>query len=200
MIAARTASAHYSLATMTAVSRTPRTPPPRPARVLVVMGVAGAGKSTVGALVAESLGWAFADADAFHAPASVARMARGEALGDADRWPWLAALRARIEAALAADAGLVLACSALRRAYRDVLVPPDAPPGALRFVYLRVGRDALARRLAARAGHYATAALLDSQLATLEEPAGDEGVPWVDGERSVEEVVAEVVRVVRVVG
>ena len=154
------------------------------------MGPAGAGKTTVGERLAASLGWPFADADAFHPAANVEKMRRGEGLTDADRWPWLAALRERLSATLARGAHLVLACSALRRAYRDALVPPDAPPGAVRFVYLHVGRDELARRLATRVGHYAPPALLDSQLATLEEPAPAEGIEWVDAERPPDEVVA----------
>jgi gluconokinase len=160
--------------------------------VVVIMGVAGAGKTTVGERLAESLGWQFADADAFHTPANVERMRRGEALTDADRWPWLAALRARIEEAIARREPLVLACSALRRAYRDALLPNNAPPGAVRVVYLDVGREELARRLATRAGHFVSVTLLDSQLATLEPPEPDEGVISVDGERSPDDVVAAI--------
>ena len=161
------------------------------------MGPAGAGKTTVGERLAAALGWRFADADAFHSPENVARMRRGEPLTDADRAPWLAALRAHIADTLARDPRargdrLVLACSALRRAYRDALVPSEVPLGAVRFVYLHVGRDELARRLAARRGHYMPPALLDSQLATLEEPAPDEGVVTVDAERPVDDVVAAV--------
>jgi len=158
--------------------------------VVVLMGPAGAGKTTLGERLAASLGWPFADADAYHPAANVAKMRRGEGLTDADRWPWLAALRELISTTLARGGRLVLACSALRRAYRDALVPPDAPPGAVRVVYLHVGRDELARRLATRVGHYAPPALLDSQLATLEEPAPEEGVAWLDAERPADAVVA----------
>jgi gluconokinase len=166
--------------------------------VVVVMGPAGAGKTTVGLALAEALGWRFRDADDFHAPESVARMRRGEALTDAHRTPWLDALRARVgdDVAEAArgGAGAVLACSALRRAYRDALVPAAAPAGAVRFVYLRVSAAALAARLSSRVDHFAPAALLESQLATLEEPGTEEGALVVDGERPVAEVVAAVRR------
>src|SRR5689334_16405247 len=116
------------------------------------MGPAGAGKTTVGERLAASLGWPFADADAFHPAANVEKMRRGEGLTDADRAPWLAALRDHIAATLAAGGHLVLACSALRRAYRDALLPADAPAEAVRFAYLHVSRETLARRLARRRG------------------------------------------------
>ncbi len=159
--------------------------------VVVVIGPAGSGKTTVGRALAEPLGATFVDADDYHDAASVARMRRGAALGDDDRWPWLARLRDRVAAALASRERVVLACSALRRAYREALVPPDAPPGAVRFVYLHVGRATLAARLLARAEHYATASLLDSQLATLEVPNAEERVPTIDGERAVTDIVTD---------
>jgi carbohydrate kinase (thermoresistant glucokinase family) len=136
--------------------------------VIVVMGVSGAGKSAHGRALAAALGWDFADADDFHPPANIARMAAGQPLDDTDRAPWLAALRARIEQALAAERPLVLACSALKQAYRDALWA-DRP--RMRLVYLEGSRDLLAARLAARAGHFMPPALLDSQLATLEAPS-----------------------------
>ena len=160
--------------------------------VVVLMGPAGAGKTTVGERLAASLGWPFADADAFHPASNVEKMRRGEGLTDADRAPWLAALREAVRATLERGGRLVLACSALRRSYRDALVPSDAPPDAVRFVYLHVGRAELARRLATRVGHYAPAALLDSQLATLEVPDVGEGIPTVDAERPVDDVVLAV--------
>lgn len=134
------------------------------------MGVAGAGKTVVGRALAESLGWRFEDADDRHTPENKARMARGEGLTDAERGPWLAELEAFIAAMIAQDRRVVLACSALKEAYRAALVPPDAPAGAVRFVYLDVPRDVLDQRLRSRHGHYAGPSLLDSQLATLEEP------------------------------
>lgn len=148
--------------------------------VIVVMGPAGAGKTTVGRALARSLGWPFADADAFHPPASVARMRAGLPLGEAERAPWLAALAARIARWTAEGDDAVLACSALRRAHRAALVPADAV-GEVRFVYLRVDAPLLAARLARRTGHFFPPALLASQLATLEPPGADEPALTVDG-------------------
>ena len=161
--------------------------------VLIVMGPAGAGKTTVGQALAASLGWPFHDADDFHPPTNVERMRAGLALDDAMRAPWLAALRTLVADVIAQGAHAVLACSALRRAYRDALVPPTVPPGAVRFVYLRVPAPVLAERLTDRVGHFAPPALLGSQLAALEEPEGDEGAIVVDGSRPVDELV-DVVR------
>jgi gluconokinase len=163
------------------------------------MGPAGAGKTTVGRALADALGWHFYDADDFHDPANVARMRRGEALTDADRAPWLAALREVLAREIADVArggqGAVLACSALRKAYREALVPSDAPPGAVRFVYLRASPPTLAARLSTRRGHFAPPALLASQLATLEEPDASEGAVIVNAEQPVDRVVAELRRV-----
>lgn len=144
----------------------------RPA-VIVLMGVAGVGKTTVGRVVAERLGWAFLDADDFHSPESVAKMARGEALTDADRAPWLAALRGVIAARLEGEAPAVLACSALRRAYREALGGGDE---RVRFVWLDAPDGLIEGRLATRRGHFAGEALLPSQRATLEPPDHDEAV------------------------
>lgn len=147
---------------------------PSPAPLaLVVMGVSGCGKSTVGAALAAHLGWPFLDADDFHPPANRAKMAAGQPLTDADRAPWLATLRDELSAHLARNSGVVLACSALRRAYRDVL-RAAAPDGQVRFLHLTVDRSALAHRLQNRPGHFFNPALLDSQLATLESPSPDE--------------------------
>ena len=138
---------------------------------VVVMGVCGCGKSTVGERLARELGALFIEGDAFHPPANVARMAAGIALTDADRQGWLEALAAQLAAASRAGRSVVLACSALKRRYRDVL-RQGAPD--LRVVHLHGGREMLAARLAARQGHYMPASLLDSQLATLEAPGPDE--------------------------
>ena len=144
---------------------------PSDVAVLIVMGVAGSGKTTVGAALAAALGWRFVDADDHHAAASVAKMARGEPLGDADRWPWLDRLRAIVDAGLAAGAEgrLVLACSALKASYRDRLAGGAA--GRVRFVYLAGSVELFHARLAGRAGHFMKPGMLDSQLATLEVPA-----------------------------
>jgi gluconokinase len=136
-----------------------------PAAVLVVAGVSGAGKSSVGRAVAALLGWDFADGDDFHPPANVAKMAAGHALDDADRAPWLVAIAAWIGGAQAAGRGGVVACSALRRSYRDQLA--EGHP-AVFFCLLTADPDVLAHRLTARHGHFMPASLLDSQLATLE--------------------------------
>jgi gluconokinase len=140
-----------------------------PAQVLVVMGVSGSGKSTLAVELAARLGWDFAEGDDLHSPANVAKMAAGHPLTDADRAPWLAAVAAWIDAELAAERSGVITCSALKRRYRDRLRRPG-----VRFVYLDVAPDELARRLQRRAGHFMPAGLLASQLADLEPPGPDE--------------------------
>jgi gluconokinase len=161
--------------------------------VLVVIGPAGSGKSTVGSALARTLGWRFVDADALHAPENVARLRRGESLTDEQRAPWLAAVAREIVKAVRHDSSLVVACSALRRAYRDTLRPAHAPPQAVRFVYLKVSASELARRLRTRADHFAPPALLASQLATLEEPAPqEEDTLTVDAEHTVDTVVTAI--------
>lgn len=159
--------------------------------VIVIMGPAGAGKSTVGHALASELGWRFVDADAFHSAANRTRLARGEALSDADREPWLTVLSREIADALAREQPMVLACSALRRAYREKLLP-DGARKRVCFVYLRVGERELAQRLRARAGHFAPVELLSSQLATLEEPAPTERVVTLDGEQPVQSLVRQI--------
>jgi gluconokinase len=137
---------------------------------IVVMGVSGCGKSTVGAVLAARLGLPFIEGDALHAPASVAKMAAGAPLEDADRWPWLD----RIGAALAArPGGGVASCSALRRAYRDRL--RAAVPGVV-FLHLVGDRATIATRQMARPGHFMPPALIDSQFATLEPPEAEPDV------------------------
>lgn len=146
---------------------------PRPT-VLVVMGVSGAGKTTLGCALAGALGWDFADADDFHPPANIAKMRAGSPLDDVDRAPWLAALRTEIERRLAGGSPLVLACSALKERYRRILVGGDAE--RVRLVHLDGPPGLIATRLAGRAGHYMPPTLLGSQLAALERPADHEAL------------------------
>lgn len=135
--------------------------------ILVVMGVCGCGKSTVGEALAQALGWPFLDADEFHPPANVAKMASGSPLTDEDRWPWLDRIAEELRAILARGDHAVLACSALRQAYRDRI----ARAGDVRFVHLAGDYATIAARLASRTHRYMPAALLDSQFATLEPPS-----------------------------
>ena len=134
--------------------------------VVLLMGVSGAGKTTVGTLLASQLGWEFADADDYHSADNVEKMRSGIPLTDADRAPWLESLRGVIMGWIAAGRSGVLACSALKKEYRDGLVV-----GAeVRVVYLKAGRALLRERLLGRHGHYMKESMLESQIATLEEP------------------------------
>lgn len=135
--------------------------------IWIVMGVAGSGKSTIGRLLADSLGVTFHDADDFHPPENKAKMGAGIPLTDEDRWPWLRAMAAAMPAWEAAG-GAVLACSALKESYRQVL--RDGAPGAVRFAFLDGPREELERRLRVRQGHFMGPKMLESQLATLEAP------------------------------
>ncbi len=135
------------------------------------MGVSGSGKSTLGAQLATRLGRPYLEGDAFHSAANVATMSAGHPLTDADRWPWLDAIVAAMREHAVAGRSTVVACSALRRAYRDRL---RTAPGRVRFLCLDVPADELARRMAQRSGHFMPPRLLASQLATLEPLADDE--------------------------
>ena len=159
-------------------------------RSYVVMGVAGAGKSTVGAALAHALGREFVEGDAYHPASNVQRMAAGIPLTDADRAPWLEALAARLRAAEEVGAGLVMACSALKRSYREVL---RAGADGITFIYLHGDRGLLAGRLAQRRDHFMPPSLLDSQLAALEPPASDEDAWAYDISLAPREIVAAVV-------
>ncbi len=129
------------------------------------MGVVGSGKSTVGRLLAQKLGWQFADADDFHPAENIRRMSHGIPLTDADRAPWLSAMRSAIRQWLTAGENVILACSALKHSYREELRAGD-----VRFVYLKGNAQLIAQRLHARQGHFATDSILSSQFADLEEP------------------------------
>jgi len=165
---------------------------------LVVMGVSGSGKSTVGKELAARLQWPYADGDAFHSPENVAKMAAGIPLTDADRWPWLHRVERWIGDQLRAGCSCVVACSALRRSYRDLLreATDGLPDGAVRFVLLDVDRDLLRQRLLARHGHFMHADMLNSQLAALEPPSAAENsitIPITEGTEpssTVDEIIA----------
>jgi gluconokinase len=153
--------------------------------IAIVMGVTGSGKTTVALLLAEHLGWTFADADDFHPPANVEKIAHGVPLTDEDRRPWLARLRIQITNWIANGQNAVLACSALKRTYRQELsVGPE-----VRFVYLKGSPDLIARRLRLRRGHFADEKILASQFADLEEP---ETAVTVEISQTPEKIVAEI--------
>ena len=158
--------------------------------IVLLMGPAGSGKTAVGMLLANGLCWEFADADDFHSPASKEKMSRGVGLTDEDRVPWLQSIREAMDRWVAERRNVVLACSALKRSYREQL---GVHRGAkdIQLVYLKGSYDLLLERLRARKGHYATEGLLASQLADLEEPA--EAIT-VDVSRSPEQIVVEIRR------
>ena len=135
--------------------------------VVVVMGVAGSGKSTIGALIAEALGAEFAEGDRFHPASNVAKMSSGQPLTDEDRLPWLQAMADAIRAWCGGDRPTVLACSALKQSYRDLLAGGSPE---VRFVFLRATREQVSSRMAGRKGHFMPTSLIGSQFATLEEP------------------------------
>src|ERR1700712_2357218 len=134
---------------------------------LIVMGVSGSGKSTIGDKLAKRLGWSYEDGDRFHPASNVAKMSAGQPLTDEDRWPWLQAIADEIDRIAAAGQRAVIACSALKRAYRDILVHGRDD---VRIVFLDGTQDLIAKRLTARKGHFMPPGLLDSQFKTLEPP------------------------------
>jgi gluconokinase len=160
------------------------------ATIVVVAGVSGSGKSTIGALLAGRLGWAFADGDSFHPAANVAKMAAGTPLTDDDRWPWLAAIGTWMDERAAAGESGVVACSALKRAYREMLL--DGRPAA-RLVFLDVPRDLDAARLNARHGHFFPAMLASTQFDDLEVPGPAENALVVPAAGTPEELVAAII-------
>jgi gluconokinase len=157
---------------------------------VVVMGVSGAGKSTVGKLIAARLGCPFRDADSFHPKANIEKMASGQPLTDEDRWPWLKAIAAWIAEHRAAGTSCVVTCSALKRAYRDIVTGKQRAD--VRLVYLKGDFDLIEARLKARKGHFMPPELLRSQFAALEEPGADEQPITVSIDATPEEIAAAV--------
>jgi len=143
---------------------------PQSPLVILLMGVSGSGKSTIGAALSQRLGWPFQDADGFHPPANIAKMKSGIPLNDDDRWPWLAAIAYWIDARCAAGKPGIVSCSALKRAYRSRIVGRED----VRLAYLKGDMGLIAQRLQARRDHFMPASLLESQFAALEEPGADE--------------------------
>jgi gluconokinase len=159
--------------------------------VAVMMGVSGSGKTTIAEGVAKREGWRLVEGDDFHPAANVAKMKSGTPLTDEDRWPWLRAIAQEIDAIRGRGESAVVTSSALKRAYRDILIAgrPD-----VFLVYLKGSRELIGQRMAARKGHFMPPALLDSQFATLQEPAADEHPIVVSIEPSPDEIVADVLR------
>ncbi|SIR33905.1 gluconate kinase, SKI family [Rhizobium sp. RU20A] len=154
---------------------------------VVLMGVAGCGKSAVGAALATRLGATYVDGDDLHPETNIDKMRRGEPLDDADRWPWLTLVGQRLGAA---ESNLLLGCSALKRAYRDhIRVEAGAP---VTFVHLSGSRELIARRMGARTGHFMPTTLIDSQFAALEPPGAEEGAITVDIDAPLETIVAAI--------
>ena len=161
---------------------------------IIIMGVSGAGKSTIGQALAERLGFAYEDGDAYHSQANIDKMHAGVPLTDEDRWPWLRAIAAAIDAKVDSGIPVVIACSALRRVYRDVLVHGRSD---VQIVYLKGTEGLIARHLKDREGHFMNPSLLDSQFEALEEPAADEPAVTVDVDQPVASIVRDIMNKLR---
>jgi len=158
---------------------------------LVVMGVSGSGKSTIGEKLAQRLGWSYEDGDRFHPASNVAKMSAGQPLTDEDRWPWLQAIANEIDRICEAGEHAVIACSALKRPYRDILVHGRHD---VRIIYLQGTQDLIASRLALRKGHFMPPGLLASQFGTLEPPDAGENPVTVSIDAPIETIVDDIVR------
>jgi gluconokinase len=156
--------------------------------VIIIFGVSGAGKTTVGELLAREVGWHFLEADDFHSPANIAKMRRGVPLTDDDRWPWLENLRELIKQRIAANENAVLACSALKRSYRDRL----RVSAEVKLVFLHGDYALITEHLRHRRGHFMNPGLLKSQFADLQEPRSDEDVLTIELGRTPHELVEEI--------
>ena len=161
--------------------------------IVIIFGVSGAGKTTVGKLLAEELGWRFCEADDFHSPANIEKMRRGVSLTDDDRWPWLENLRELIERCIAEGENAVLACSALKRVYRKHL----RVSAEVKLVFLRGDYALVAEQLRHRRGHFMNPGLLRSQFTDLEQPEPDEDVITIELGRTPHELVEEIKRDLR---
>jgi carbohydrate kinase (thermoresistant glucokinase family) len=159
--------------------------------IIAVMGVSGSGKTTIGLLLASALGCAFQDGDALHPPANIGKMRHGIALTDADRGPWLRRIADEIDAWHRHGQSGILACSALKRAYRDTIIGPRY---WVTLIYLKASRDLVHRRMIARHEHFMPVALLDSQFSTLEEPAPEERAITVDVDQKPADIVRSIVK------
>lgn len=162
----------------------------KPLPIIIVMGVCGCGKSTIGEKVAALNGLPFMDADDYHPRSNVEKMSKGIPLGDLDRWPWFANLADAMNEKAAESGSIVCGCSSLKRSYRDLLVEKLNKP--VLFVYLDGDRDLLLDRMSARKGHYMPTSLLDSQLATLEVPQADENALKISIDQSVASIVQNI--------
>lgn len=156
---------------------------------IIVMGVSGSGKSTIASALAAHIGFDCEDGDSYHPASNVAKMRTGTPLTDNDRWPWLKAIADDIDHRAATRRPFVVSCSALKRAYRDILVHGRKD---VRLVYLKGSRELIAERLALRKGHFMPPSLLDSQFATIEEPTPDENVVVVDIDAPVNQIVTAI--------
>ena len=166
----------------------PNTQTTRTPRLFVVMGVAGCGKSTIGEMLAQTIGGSFLDGDAFHPASNIEKMSRGEALTDDDRWPWLETFGKEIAMA---EGILIGGCSSLKRDYRDCITRAAAEP--VLFIYLEGSRELIGSRMSQRKGHFMPTSLLDSQFATLEVPGEDENSISVNIDASTKTIVQRIV-------
>ena len=166
-------------------------PPDIAPHALILMGVSGSGKTTIGEALAGRIGWRYEDADTFHPASNVAKMSAGQPLTDEDRWPWLRAIADEIDRAAGAGEHIVIGCSALRRTYRDVLLHGR---NDVRIIYLEGTQELIADRLAQRKGHFMPAGLLTSQFKTLEPPTPDEHAVVVSIDAPVGTIVDNILR------
>ena len=163
---------------------------PSSLHALIVMGVAGSGKTTIAQALAGRIGWAFKDGDLFHPASNVEKMRSGHPLTDEDRWPWLRSIADEIDRTREARGRIIIACSALKRGYRDILIGNRR---GVQLIYLKGSRDLIRQRLQARRGHFMPPELLDSQFATLEEPTPDERAIAADVSSTVDAIVDDIV-------